>query len=686
MGLLFFIFIYFGLQADNQELRESILGKIIYQGLNTLHFQPLKIDDAFSEKVFQEYLNTVDASKRFLIQSDIDQIKKYRDELDEEFASAEFKLKEIITPILSERIQMINDYCNDILKRSFDYSIDESLEFDGKKREYAQNQQQLKDYWRKTLKYYALIQYVNNKKNNKNKKSDAQLEEESRKSVAKSFKSIFTQIQQTSTKDSLTLFLDSIIRVYDPHSEYFPPIEKENFNMEMSGSLEGIGALLGQDDGYVKIVRIIPGGPSWNQKDLQAEDLILKVGQGEEEPVDIVGMRTVDAVKLIRGKKGTTVQLTIKKPDGRILTIKIVRDMVILEETFVKSAIINDNKLKKSFGFIYIPKFYNDFHQKNGRNCTEDVKKEIEKLKEKKVAGIILDLRNNSGGTLSDAVNISGLFVPQGPIVQVKGRDMDARILNDPIAGVVYDGSLVVMVNILSASAAEILAAALQDYQRAVIVGGKHSYGKGTVQMMIELDQYLTDPPKEMEALGAMKITVQKFYRVTGASNQYQGVIPDIILPDGTDYLDIGEKFLDYSLKSDSIAPVKFEKWNAQEFDLKKLIDKSTERVNENEFFKNLKAYILILQTRKDKSIQNLKLDIYEKEQKQLEDDSSIISKAQKDIPGLAIASTQNFTPTLTSKLKEIAIQNQTDWFNQLKKDQQLAEAINILNDMNEKK
>lgn len=386
-------------------------------------------------------------------------------------------------------------------------------------------------------------------------------ERQARQAVLKSMERLFQRMLQERPDDTDSRYLNALAAVFDPHSLYYPPRDKEDFDIEMSGTLEGIGVLLGENEGRVKVLDVVPGGPAWSQNQIKVEDIILKVGQGVEEPVDIVGMTVSDVARLIRGPKGTEVHLTVRKPDGRMMTLALVRNIVEIQETYARSAMIMTENSGRKYGYIFLPRFYHDFNRDHGRNSTADVRKELEKLNQQQVDGIILDLRNNGGGALDDAVNMSGLFIENGPIVQVKDRRSGVRVHSDSDPDIVFRGPLVVLVNTLSASASEIVAAALQDYGRAVIIGGSHTFGKGTVQMMIDLDRFLAPGLGDLRPLGALAMTIQKFYRITGASTQFRGVIPDIILPESASYLEVGEQYLDHPLPWDTVAAVSFPKW-----------------------------------------------------------------------------------------------------------------------------
>ncbi len=484
----------------------------------------------------------------------------------------------------------------------FDVQKKESYETDPEKIDFANTLDELKNRWRKVLKAQVISQYLDLEESQKDKlkkaetnqppakiMSETELWKEAIAKVAKRNRNFFQRLHQETLQDHYDRFFNCVTRAFGPHTNYIPPASKEQFDINMRGSLEGIGALLREDDGFIKVVRIIPGSASARQGGLKAEDIILEVAQEGQEPVDITDMRLRDAVRLIRGPKGEAVTLTVKKPDGVTKTIKIVRDVVQIEETFVKSTIIESQDGRKT-GYIFIPSFYRDFegtkNGANGRNSTDDTLKEIQKAVAQNVDGIVLDLRDDGGGALVDAVDIAGLFIKSGPVVQVMNRFGEKRVLSDTNDQIAYNGPLVVLVNKFSASASEIVAAALQDYKRAVIVGGSHTHGKGTVQTIIDLNENI--PLLHLhkyEDLGALKVTIQKFYRVTGSSTQYKGVEPDIVLPNLFEHIKSGERYLDYSLPWDSIAPAEFTPFK-RDFDLKKIRELSLKRAAQDEGLK----------------------------------------------------------------------------------------------------
>ncbi|MCP4216403.1 MAG: tail-specific protease, partial [bacterium] len=652
---------------------------------------------------------------------DIRKLEKFEDKFDDNFATGNTEIVQLASQLIEVRVNQVMGFYGELLDKPFDFTKDEILELDSDKRDYCSNLSELKDYWRGIFKYRTLVRYVNRKRvaenkqadgknKSKNKKSDksksdksksdnsksdkskgekskpqtdAQMEETARKGVRKSFKNMFNRLQQTYKKDALSLYLNSLIAVFDPHSNYLPPLEKETFDMNMSGSFEGIGAVLTEDDGYVGIASIIPGGPSWKQKGLQAGDKILKVAQGENEAEDIVGVRVQDAVKLIRGKKGTVVKLTVKKPEGMVEVIPILRDVVLLEETFAKSAVVTDKERGRTFGYIFLPKFYNDFTGAKGRSSTGDVAKEIEKLKKKQIDGLILDLRSNTGGALTDAVGMSGLFFPEGPVVQVRDKRVGIKKLDDKDPKTQYDGPMIVLVNTLSASASEILAAALQDYGRAVIVGSKHSFGKGTVQVMVNLDRFRERPPtKQEKSLGALSITIQKYYRVNGTSIQNKGVVPDIHLPDRLSFLELGEKHLDFPLECDSIPAAEFTKWSVSLPGLDLLQQKSKARVDKNSRFKILNDYMVKIKKMRDDTLQHLNYKKMIAEQDILKLERKKFEKAQKEGCKIKVAPSALPVKNDSKDMDKVNKERQKEWFEALEKDFVLKEAMAVLADM----
>jgi carboxyl-terminal processing protease len=511
-------------------------------------------------------------------------------------------------------------------------------------------------------------------------KSFTALEEKAREKVLKRYSEYFHRLSKLNQDDRLDVYINSLVNVFDPHTEYFPPKDKENFDIRFSGQLEGIGAQLTQKDYYIEVANIVPGSPSWKEGELDPGDIILKVAQGDEEFVDVVDMRLDEAVLLIRGKKGTMVRLSIKKKiDGAMKEISLIRDVVVLEDTYAKSAIINDPKSGKNYGYLKLPSFYVDFGNVNGRNCYDDVKIEIEKLKSENVSGIIFDLRDDGGGSLEDVVKIAGLFIKDGPIVQSVGSKGAKKIHKDLDPQVQYGGTLVVMVNAISASASEIFAAAMQDYNRAIIIGGNSTYGKGTVQNFTELDRMVPKKPADMEDLGSLKMTVQKFYRIDGGATQRKGVIPDIIVPDYYNYMEFNESFTDYSMPWDEISSLSYSTWDLG-FDKQYISTLSEKRINNDTLFNLIEENGKRLKEIRDNTIITLNYNEYAAEIDRREQEGKKYDRIGKDQLNLAVNILKSDKAEIQSDTSKQA--RWDAWILGLKKDVYLLEVTNILKDI----
>lgn len=614
--LLVIILLIYGItSADNRIGKDTVITRIMLQALENWHYSEVRLNDSFSQKAFNLFIKRLDPNKRFLLKSDITQLKQYQNKIDDELRAGNHELPDQAWAIIKKRIVKVQTYYQEILKHPFDFSEDEKLELDTDKKDYCSDEAEQKELWRKTLKYRTLVYYMSLENDQKDKtKSEAkvqtfqpELEAQAREKLSRSLKREFQMLLKENNDDQLEQYLNAIAGSLDPHTTYFLPEQAEEFETDLSGTLEGIGAILEEDGEYVKVNEIVPGSAAWRQGELKAGDLIMKVGQANEEPMDISFMPVTEVVKYIRGKKGTEVRLTVKKPDGRIMVIPIIRDVVVIEEAYAKSAIINNQQLGKKFGYIYLPSFYHDYKSKNGRSAAADVHNQLMKLKAEKVDGVILDLRNNYGGILDDAVAMSGLFIKSGPVVQVKSGTGHIEVLNDPDQKIIYSGPLVVLINSLSASASEILAAALQDYDRAIIIGGPTSYGKGTVQVITDLDRFLGKEYSVIKPIGSLKLTIQKYYRINGGSTQSEGVSADIPLPDVNESLD-REKDQDNALSWDTISSTYFKKWSSGQYDFKQIKARSAERVKANPSFKLISEHVKRVEEQQENTSQSLQL------------------------------------------------------------------------------
>ncbi|MEM0995510.1 MAG: carboxy terminal-processing peptidase [Bacteroidota bacterium] len=671
-------------QGKNEILMRAVVGE-----LSARHYAPYKLNDDFAGRVFDLYLKRMDNGKRYFTQSEIDRLEKYRTQLDDQIRVGNFEFFELTEKMQEISLARVQGFYKEILIAPFDFGQDESYVFYPEDITWAKDEDELKERWRKTLKYQTLVRIDTKMDLQEEAKEDgdpleekqtfAEIEQDARAKVMKTYDDWVKRMDKVDTDDRRAVFINAIVNTYDPHTVFFPPKQKENFDIQMSGKLEGIGATLQEKDGYISVVRIVPGSASYRQGELQSEDVILKVAQGTEDPVDIVDMRLDDAVKLIRGAKGTEVRLTVKKVDGKVTVIPIIRDVVILEETFAKSAIIHNEHTEKGIGYIKLPKFYADFNDRNGRRCAKDVKKEITKLKEQGIDGLVLDLRNNGGGSLTDVVDMAGLFVEQGPIVQVKGRFGRPYIFQDEDPSVHYDGPLVIMVNSSSASASEIMAAAIQDYKRGIIVGTP-TFGKGTVQHIVNLDQSIAGIDRSLMPLGAMKLTVQKFYRINGDATQRKGVTPDVILPDAYTYIDRGEKEEEHSMPWDEISPVGYDVWGLSASDYTQVRKASRDRMQGNSIFTKIDENARRIKRRQDVHSRTLNLDAHRAEQKELKEISDAYKEMFQPIENLQVVNLPSDLETINQDT--VRQQINQDWIDGLLKDVYVQEATAILDDL----
>ena len=663
--------------------KDKLLLELLTFVLEKGHYSPVEINDDFSKKVYKKYLDNIDPTKRFFIQSDIDEFSKYETSIYDMIKNKDLTFFNLTNARLLKRMSESREIYEDVLSKPFDFTVKESINVDYEKLPFSKSKSELKDRWRKQLKLSALSSITDKEQleEDKKKKDNAYemksfdvIEKEVRENSLKSLNEYFDFIEKELERDDwFAIFLNSIVERFDPHTFYFSPDDKEKFDVSMSGTFQGIGARLQKKESGVEVSELISGGPAWRGKELEAGDLILKVAQGKEEPLDIAGMRLDDVVKKIKGPKGTEVRLTVKKVDGTIKVISIIRDEVETEETFAKSSIVV--KDGKKYGIIYLPKFYISFENKENRDAFKDVAAEIEKLKAQNIDGLVMDLRDNGGGSLETVVKMVGLFIPDGPIVQVKAPGRNPEILPDPDKKVQYDGPLVVMINNFSASASEIFAAAIQDYKRGIVVGSKHSYGKGTVQNVIDLNQFIRG--NSYGDLGALKTTIQKFYRINGGSTQREGVKSDIVFPDRFSYLDMGERDEESALPWDKIEPAKYQPLNVN-FD--NVIANSKKRIAANPTFNLIDENAKWIFERKDENDFSLNLNDFKRE----------IAAADVKIKKFKAISDYNNKYTFTSLPDEVALfekdtllkQKRERWHEDLQKDVYMEETLNIISDM----
>lgn len=677
-------------KSEQQESDDNQRKKIIMQAVEYVfengHYSNVTFNDELSVKMFKAYIEHLDYAKRFLLQSDYEELKKDEKNLDDYFKTGDLNFFNHSVEIILKRQEQAKRYYEQAIQSKFDYTSNEEIETDHKKAEYVSDTLEMQKNWYKITKL-AIIEKLDNLLEIQEKaianndtsykvKTFEQLDSIAIAQVKDNYDDWMRRISKINQNDYFSYYVNSIAEALDPHSEYLPPQEKNNFDISMSGKFEGIGATLQSKNGQTKVVDIIPGSASWRQGELEINDVILKVAQDTAQAVDITNMDLDDAVQLIRGKKGTIVRLTVKKVNGNIKVIPIERDVVIIEETYAKSSVLEMNN--KRVGYIHLPKFYADFNDNNGRFCSKDVKKEIEKLSSENVSGIIIDLRFNGGGSLSDVVDMGGLFINNGPIVQVKTREGKIDQLKDNKNGTSWNGPLVIMVNSLSASASEILAAALQDYNRAIIIG-ENTFGKGTVQRVLDIDQ-LINGFNDIKPFGALKLTVQKFYRINGGTTQLLGVKPDIILPDVYTFLENGEREYPNALENDFIAKANYKECELG-FNKKKVIKNAQQRISQSKEFNLIIQNAKRLKELKDDSKYSLNLEAYRNHQKEIKSKAEEFENIGKEKTGLTASFIKLDKNTMNND--SIKIKKFTKWFEEIEKDIYIHQAFSIINDMN---
>lgn len=664
--------------------KDKSLMRLITYVLEEGHISPQDFDDEFSKKVFDDYISQLDPYKRYFYQSDIDEFSQFKEQIDDQIKAYDLSFFYLTYERLLQRFSESKRLYQEVLSSPFDYTLDETFSTKYEDLPFPKSVKEMKERWRKQLKFSTIDNYGSLisqqeaalKKGEGEEKTRVQIEEEARDITRKSMEELFDFIDDRRKEEWFSVYLNAITMTFDPHTNYLEPSNQDRFNQEISGNFEGIGARLQKKRDGVEIVEVISGGPAWRQNALEVGDQILKVRQEDEtEPLSIVGMRLDDAIKFIKGPKGSKVILTLKRVDGTIEDATITRDVVEIEETYAKSSVVE--KDGKTFGIINLPIFYVDFDNKKNRNAASDIKIEIERLKKQGIEGLVLDLRNNVGGSLPVVVDLAGLFIEDGPVVQVKASGNSKEVLRDKDKSIAWDGPLVILVNELSASASEILAAAMQDYKRAIIIGSKQTYGKGTVQTFFPLERMVRNNTEG--DLGALKFTIQKFYRINGGSTQLEGVKSDVVVPDRYSYIDVGEKNYDNPLAYDQIDAVPYTVWGNY-YDYDTTIKNSNERMANSAQLKLIDENAKWIKKMKDRETFSLNYKTYK----------ATLEAGEEEAKKFNVIADYNTNLTFKSLPYEEALMK-TDtllkakrdrWHTSLSKDVYVEEALHVLNDL----
>lgn len=683
----------FNSPKNDEEKMQTIMVSV-KNTLSYLHYSPKTINDAYSKDVYKLYFEMIDPPKRFFMQSDMNEFAKYETKLDDALSQGDLTFFKLVNGRYTQRLNEIETITNDIFKKPINLDEDETYILDYKTAKNPSNKQEMSNEWKKFIKYFILqeIETINSKEEAQQKKKDSvvahqlkdtikveKLTMEQKKIKATDeakdyFSSFLKRLRKRKTMDWFSQYMNAYTEVFDPHTNYFSPKDKDEFDTQFKGKVIGIGAIIQEKKGDLYLGALTIGAPAWKSKQLSEGDKILKVkSKPKDEAVNVLGMLSDEAVRLIRGEKGTPVTLTVQKKDGTIKEVTMVREEVAIEDTFAKSIIVNYPNGKK-YGLINLPSFNADFDDPSGRNASDDIKNEIIKLKSQNIEGIILDLRFNGGGSLTEVGDIMGLFMNAGPYVQVKDGNGKIQTLKNKNNSPIWTGPLVIMQNELSASASEILAGVMEDYGRAVILGSPQSFGKGTVQTFVDLNRFLNTE----DDFGSLKLTIQKFYRVSGESTQRKGIESDIKMKDLYSYAEVGERYDDYALAWDKIPGVNFQRMNI--LDIPTLQKNSEARMAKN------KDYQLLIESAewreqldKEKTI-SLNQAKFTELMKQRKAQIEKFKPIEKYNIG---AEFTQYPKDIEREKKDEAFKKKNEnWIKSLKRDVYLQEAINIISEI----
>ncbi|MEI6084399.1 MAG: carboxy terminal-processing peptidase [Verrucomicrobiota bacterium] len=579
------------------------IAMVVSKLLEDRHYNSQPINDAMSREMLKGYLNTLDYNRLFFRQTDIDEFQKYADVLDDDLFVGDIQPAFAIYQVYSNRVEQAVTAIKELVQEQYTFDGTDTMLLDRHEAPWAKDEKEWRDLLRQRVKFELLEERLNKEK-----------PEDAIKAITRRYDRMLRSLHENDMESIVGMYLDSLAKLYDPHTDYMGPASFENFSIDMGLSLSGIGAVLRSEDGYARIASVVPGGPADLDKRLKVNDRIAAVAQGDSAYVDVVDMKLNKVVEQIRGKKGTTVRLKVipadaPDPSTRV-EITIVRDEIKLTEQEAKAKIVEkpmpDGSVLR-LGYIDLPSFYVDMKRGAGaKSSSRDVQRLLKKLASEKVDGLVFDLRRNTGGSLPEAISLTGLFIDEGPVVQVKDSQGKVAIGRDVESGEAFDGPMIVLTSHISASASEILAAALQDYGRAIIVGDHQTFGKGTVQQMMAINPLMAVKREDENASGALKLTIQKFYRVSGGSTQSRGVVPDIELPSVLDTAKIGENSLPHCLPYDEVPPASFQHWSRREPPVDDLKRQAIARILKNPEFRYVAQDIVQLKKRQEEKTVSL--------------------------------------------------------------------------------
>ncbi len=687
--------------------REAVLASAASSLLGHEHVLARPIDDSVSKEAFHQLIDELDGGKLFLLESDVQKLTRFETDMDDELRAGDLVLGRKATALLASRRRLVADVVARILGAPLDFTANESFETDPKKRVFCKTEEELATRWRSVLKLQVLerTQELEDTLERRthpkpdapsskpadpdDAKRDAAAEkalgeipatfegrrDKVQKEMATRFATQFTRLASVDKLAPAQTFINALNGAFDPHTNYLPPAEEAELDIALTGRLEGIGATLREQEHYILVNDLVPGGAAWQQGKLEVGDLIQSVAQEGKEPVDVMDMPIGKVVSMIRGPKGTVVVLTVKKPDGTLKTISITRDVVRIEATYARGAVLK-TKGSGEVGYVHLPGFYGESRKPGERNATDDMRTILTQLTKKGVTSLVFDLRGNGGGLLTHARDIAGLFVKEGPVVQTKDGKGKVEVLRDTDPSVAFSGNVVVLVDRFCASAAEIVAGALQDYERAVVAGTSATHGKGTVQAVIDLDRQART---KGDPLGLYKVTIQEYFRVSGGSTQLKGVVPDILLPDPTSFVESGERTLPHAIPWSTIDAVSFVKtphaWKAAD-----LASASTARTSASADLATVTKFAKIMEARKDRTVKPLERAAWQAEYMRAKGDLDALDPKKRESKGLlevAPLATQEAASQDPRLLRQL-----DKWKDSLARDLWVDETTRILADM----
>lgn len=643
---LFLCGMSFAQPAPLEEVKyQGDIGTLVSNFMAVYHYEGMRIDDKISKRLFKNYLDALDYNRLFFLESDIKEFSTWRKALDEDLRESPVKLDKAfaIYNRYRDRVNQRVEVIMDMMNQDFDFDKNESYYYDRHEEPWVKTEAELNDIWRRRLKE-EIIRF--------------KLQGREKKDYMEVLKTRYTrlrkQIKEDEAEDVLERFLTALTQAFDPHSTYFKPISKENFDIQMGHSLEGIGATLVREGEYTVVVDLVEGGPAKRSGKVHPDDKIVAVAQGTDGVFeDVVDMRVNKVVKKIRGPKGTTVRLRMIPADAadfsQVKEVSLVRDRVELTAMDAKAEIkeVRDKDGAVSrLGIIDIPSFYMDSSAKskgdpNYKSTTRDVRKLMKEMEKKGIDGLVIDLRRNGGGSLDEAIELTGLFIHNGPVVQIRDRKKQVSVESDPDASIVYDGPLLVLTSVFSASASEIFAGAIQDYDRGIVVGAKSTHGKGTVQQILSLEvtlQRYLNKRFDKDIAGALKLTTHKFYRVSGGATQFKGVIPDVVLPSPYDGMKVTEDQLEYALPWDEVRPAPHRDYDLVHEVIPVLKKDSMKRVELENEFRFVREDIKEREALRKKNFVSLKLAVREKEKEEREAREEARKESRRNRSTLVVA------------------------------------------------